>query len=151
MIDIYNISAGWADLQIGYCMFSVSYLSDLKGDLDYLFDLDDDVKRIILNGEGHGDLSLTAYLTSGNVNQFLSTAKQRNIEDAFDNIINIVWQPLYCGYEDFPIILKFPYKEFMDEYKMIVTNIKENYIENFVCPQNDDERAEAFKKYQEEK
>ena len=35
----------------------------------------------------------------------------------------------------------------MDEYKMIVTNIKENYIEHFVCPQNDDERAEAFKKY----
>ena len=109
-------------------MFSVSYLSDLKGDLDYLFDLDDDVKRIILNGEGHGDLSLTAYLTSGNVNQFLSTAKQRNIEDAFDNIINIVWQPLYCGYEDFPIILSilFVLKMMMNEQRLLKNTRREN-------------------------
>ena len=62
VINIDNISAGWADLRLGYCTFSVSYLSYLKTELDMLFDLeerDDEsaVNKIILEGEGQGDLT----------------------------------------------------------------------------------------------
>ena len=75
MINIDNISAGWADLHLGYCTFSVSYLSYLKMELDMLFDLeerDDEsaVNKIILEGEGQGDLTLVAYLTYGDLNRF---------------------------------------------------------------------------------
>ena len=75
MINIDNISAGWADLHLGYCTFSVSYLSYLKTELDMLFDLeerDDEsaVNKIILEGEGQGDLTLVAYLTYGDLNRF---------------------------------------------------------------------------------
>ena len=40
MVDIYDIGAGWASLKIGECVFDVSYLSDLKSELDNLFKFD---------------------------------------------------------------------------------------------------------------
>ena len=79
MIDIYDIRAGWATLQIGDCTFDVSYLSDLKYELDKLIRLheevdkiDYEVNRCILDGEGRGDLSLVSYLTFGSMEDFFS-------------------------------------------------------------------------------
>ena len=40
MVDIYDIGAGWASLKIGEYVFDVSYLSDLKSELDNLFKFD---------------------------------------------------------------------------------------------------------------
>lgn len=150
MIDINNISAGWADLHIGYCMFSVSYLTDLKFELDTLFNLsnsDVEVNKVILEGEGQGDLSLVAHLTFENVNDYLPTNRQRDSEHKYDYVINIIWQRLFsCEGNSFSI-LKFPYKEFMEEYNNLVADIKENYVKNFMMPFDDDEHQEMLESY----
>lgn len=146
MINIFDIRAGWASLKIGECVFDVSYLSDLKSELDDLlkFDVNDyDVtnfkaNRIILEGEGHGDLSLVAYLTFEDTNCYLPDEELRNKEDRYDYILNIVWQNIYNSDNTPASLIKCPYKEFMDEYNSLTKKIKDDYIKNFLCPQDDE-------------
>lgn len=153
MINITDIEAGWATLTLGYCSFDVSYLSDLVAELDALFccseieDKDMFVRKIILEGEGHGDLSLVAYLTFNDVNQYLPTNKQYNEENKYDYIINIVWQKIFCGDEDSITILKFPYRELLEQYKQLKEVIKEDYVTNFLCPQSEEEKQTMLRCY----
>ena len=155
MVDIYNIGAGWASLKIGECVFDISYLSDLKYELDTLlkFDIHDintvdfRANKIILEGEGHGDLSLVTYLTFEDVNLYLSGKGKRDNKNKYDYVLNIIWQPLYNDDNKSAILMKFPYKEFMDEYNDLTKKIKDDYIKNFLCPQDDEEYEKALINY----
>lgn len=151
MIDIYGIEAGWACLQIGSCMFNVSYLSGLKKELDDLFSFEGDnidliVNKIILEGEGHGDLSLVAHLTFEDVNQYLPNSKSREENDKHDYVLNIMWQNIFSDNKCFSLI-KYPYKEFMQEYQKLTNSIKDEYVRNFICPQDSEEYNEALSNY----
>ena len=145
MISITDIRYGWAVLNIGYCSFDVSYLTNLVGEIDWLLNLDEqndeiECKKSYFEGEGQGDLTLVSYLTYGNIDDCC---------DKSDYIINIVWQRLYCGSpeEESYTILKFPYKKFKEEWLKLKDNIKEDYIKNFVCPQTKEEYEEALAEY----
>lgn len=151
MIDIYDIGAGWACLQIGDCVFSVSYLSNLKKELDYLLnfqseDIDLTTHKVVLEGEGHGDLSLVAHLTFEDVNQYLPNSKAREDDKKYDYVLNILWQNIFSGNRNFALI-KYPYNEFMQEYNSLVSSIKDVYIRDFICPNTNDEYEEALKEY----
>ena len=153
MIDIYDISFGWAVLQIGYCVFNASYLTDIKSELDYLFfDLggtdECSVRKVILEGESQGDLALISHLTFEDVNQYLPTSKQRGTSDNYDYVLNIIWQRLYSSDANSLTIMKFPYREFLEEYKELINNIKDDYINGFICPDNDEEYREAISIYE---
>lgn len=43
--------------------------------------------------------------------------------------------------------IKCPYREFMDEYNNLTEKIKNNYIKNFLCPQDNEEYEEALINY----
>lgn len=151
MIDIYNIKAGWAVLQIGNCVFSVSYLCDLKLELDKLFGfhqdiVDTQVNKTILDGESQGNLSLITHLTFEDVNQYLPTSRLRQESDKYDYVLNIVWQNIFSDNKCFALI-KYPYKEFMCEYKELIKRIKDEYIVNFICPHDDEEYKSALDNY----
>lgn len=153
MIDVYNISFGWAVLQIGYCVFNASYLTDIKSELDYLFfDLkgtdECGVHKVILEGEGQGDLALISHLTFEDVNQYLPISKQRDTSSNYDYVLNIIWQRLYSSDANSFTIMKFPYKEFLEEYKELINDIKDDYISGFICPNNDEEYREAINIYE---
>lgn len=148
MINIDNISAGWADLHLGYCTFSVSYLSYLKMELDTLFDLeerDDEsaVNKIILEGEGQGDLTLVAYLTYGDLNRF----EEEHAPENFGFILNIVWQRIYSKDDEYHTIMQFPFDKFKKEYAELMERIKDDYIRNFMCVQNEEEYQEMLADY----
>ena len=145
MISVIDIRYGWAVLNIGYCSFDVSYLTNLVGEIDWLLNLDEqndeiECKKSYFEGEGQGDLTLVSYLTYGNVDDQCNKS---------DYIINIVWQRLYCGSpeEESSTILKFPYKKFKEEWLKLKEDIKEDYIKNFVCPQTKEEYEEALAEY----
>lgn len=154
MIDINNVFAGWANLRIGYCTFYVSYLSDLKAELDDLFfGLDNKtenmVHRIVLSGENNGDLSLVAYLTYEELNPYLTMEEQKDRGDIdyCDSVLNIVWQNIYSQRTSSIAILKFPYKKFLEEYKKLTKEIKEKYIEEFLCSISKTEYQRALLEY----
>ena len=141
MINVYGIEHGWATLEIGYCSFIVSYLSNLKGEIDYLLDLSESedissCRKIVLEGESAGDLALVSYLTYGKIN------------DKYEYILNIVWQRIYSGNEDFITNMKFSYKDFKKEWKNLSDCMKTTYLYNFVCPQDDEEYEEALRIYE---
>lgn len=145
MINITDIQYGWAVLNIGYCSFEVSYLTNLVGEIDWLLDLDEqrdevECRKSYFEGEGQGDLTLVSYLTYGDVDDWC---------DKPDYIINIVWQRLYCNplEEESHTILKFPYKKFKEAWLKLKEDIKEEYIKNFVCPQDEEEYKEALAEY----
>lgn len=154
MIDVYNMSAGWANLRIGYCTFCVSYLSDLKAELDDLFlDFDNEtenmVHRIVLSGEHNGDLSLVAYLTYEELNPYLTMVEQKDRGDIdyCGSILNIVWQNIYSQRAGSVAILKFPYKKFLEEYKKLTKEIKKKYVKEFLCPISKTEYQKALLEY----
>ena len=141
MINIYDIEHGWATLEIGYCSFIVSYLSNLKGEIDYLLDLSESedissCRKIVLEGESAGDLVLVSYLTYGKIN------------DKYEYILNIVWQRAYSGKEDFITNMKFSYKDFKKEWKILTDAIKFLYINNFVMPSDIEEYEEELRIYE---
>lgn len=144
MINIDNIGSGWAELHIGSCSFDVSYLSNLVGEIDWLINLDEnnseaDCKKSYLEGEGHGDLTLISYLTFDDIGEK---------EQCFDYVINIVWQRLYGKQENGSFaLLKFPYKEFVKEWNDLKLKMKDEYIRNFVCVQDEREYEEAESNY----
>ena len=39
-------------------------------------------------------------------------------------------------------------KEFLEEYKELINNIKDDYISGFICPDNDEEYREAISIYE---
>lgn len=154
MINITDITFGWATLHLGYCSFDVSYLSDLKYELDKLFDLDtfhDDttVKRVVLEGEGQGDLGLIAYLTFDDLRYYLKIDEYKELDEKSrcGYILNIIWQREYSSDGNSISILKFPYDKFMDEYKTLMNNIKETYIRDFICPYSPEEYQEYYDYY----
>ena len=134
MINITDIQYGWATLHLGYCSFDGSYLTDIRADLDELFNLkkDYEVNKIIIEGEGQGDLSLVAHLTFEDVNKYLKERDKRDEENKYDYVINILWQRLYNPEENTFCLLKFPYKEFLEEWKVLKKNIKEVYERDFL-------------------
>lgn len=103
---------GWIDLSIGENEFIVSYLSDILAELDYLFNLKDDMhtNRILLEGEGQGDIYLTAYTRNSG------------------SEIVIIWQHAYT--EEKPIAMQFPYWEFMEAYSEQKSKITEEEYES---------------------
>jgi hypothetical protein len=148
MIDISNISVGWATVHIGHCSFNASYLTDIKSDFDYLFNLDNSdysVRKIVLEGEGHGDLNLIAYLTFENLNEYLTIDETKN--ENYGDVINIIWQPIFSVNSNSISLLKFPYDKFKAQYQAMTNAIKDNYIKNFICPIDDDEYKEAVENY----
>ena len=135
MINIDNICCGWARLTIGENKFMVSYLSYLKDDIDELLDFENinedyNSHRITLEGESNGDLALVSYLTYGT--------------NGYN--INIVWHRLYSK-ENEPVIMTFPYLEFLEEWKRIKEDIRERYIKEFICVQTLEEYEEEDKNY----
>lgn len=141
MINIYEIEHGWATLEIGYCSFIVSYLSNLKGEIDYLLDLSESedissCRKIVLEGESTGDLVLVSYLTYGKIN------------DKYEYILNIVWQRIYSGKEDFITNMEFSYKDFKKEWEVLTDAIKFLYINNFVMPSDIEEYKEELRIYE---
>lgn len=153
MINIDNINAGWADLNIGNFSFRVSYLSELIEDLDKLLYLphEDGVNRVILEGESFGKLSLVAYLTFDEVNHYLSVSNQRNDGDEYDYVINIIWQNLFSSSMNEFALLKFPYKEFLNNYLEMRDDVefKQLYLEKFLVPIDEDERQKNKSIYEE--
>lgn len=142
MINIDNINYGWADLHLGHCVFSVSYLSCLKQELDYIFNLNTEAStsganQTILEGESEGDLCLVTYLTFGNLGMF-----DIKKDGEYGNILNIVWQRVNSNEDSNITFLRFPYEDFMEEYRQLTEDIKENYIRNFVCVQDEEEYEE---------
>lgn len=133
MIDIKNIRAGWANLYIGNYVFCASYLSDVVHELNRLFSINIfESRKVVLEGEDKGDLTLVSYITFGNVNNLLPMSKQR--DDDYGYILNII-----CQDNHNISIIKYPYTEFMEEYKQMKAIIKPNYIKNFLCPQDEEE------------
>lgn len=137
MINITDIQYGWATLHLGYCSFDGSYLTDIRADLDELFNFKDnlndcEVHKIIIEGEGQGDLSLVAHLTFDDVNKYLRERDKRGEENTYDYVINILWQRLYSPEEESFCLLKFPYKEFLEEWEALKENIKETYERDFL-------------------
>lgn len=135
MINVCDIEHGWATISIGCCQFSVSYLSDFVYEIDDLLNLSDEnsVKKIVLDGESQGNLSLVSHLTFENVNEYLNVHQQRK-DDIYDYVINIVWQCNCSTHGSNCCILKFPYKEFIAEWKKIISDdkFKEIYDTNFL-------------------
>lgn len=133
MIEISDIRAGWANLHIGNYMFCVSYLSDIVYELNRLFNINIfESKKVTLEGETNGDLTLVSYITFGNVNDLLPMSKQH--DNDYGYILNIICQDSHSTN-----IVKYPYTEFMEEYKQMKAIIKPNYIKNFLCPQDEEE------------
>ncbi len=111
LINITNIKHGWLTLIIDGNKFTASYLSDVKEELDKLFNLPDNdlnVNRIYLDGEGK-DLYLTAWRV-------------------FDRV-TIVWE--LDG--DKPMIktINADYSKIIKEYNLLWRNIGEDYKNNF--------------------
>lgn len=128
MIDIYNMAHGWAMLQIGQCHFCVSYLSDVRDEIDYLLDLNMDdyytsCSRIYLEGENAGDLTLIAYLTY----------------EADNTYINIIWRPMFNEHGENTIIMKYDYSKFRDSWEMVKDKIKDEYETNFLMEERCEE------------
>lgn len=111
MIDIVNIKHGWLTLEITHNKFTISYLTDVLHELDYLIDYcgENCPNTILLDGEGK-DLHLTAWLT-------------------WDSKIIIVWEE----YSDSDLlhIIKFDHKEFKKQYEELKERIIDDYNENF--------------------
>lgn len=140
MIGVSDIRAGWANLHIGNYTFCVSYLSDIVHELNRLFDINlFESKKIKLEGETSGDLTLVSYITFGNVNDLLPMSKQH--DNDYGYILNII-----CQDNNNTNIVRYPYTEFMEEYKQMKAIIKPNYIKNFLCPQ-DEEEYKYFEKH----
>ena len=143
MINIIDIQYGWATLNIGYCSFDVSYLSDSKEEIEYLLSLDVDMyegesRKVYLEGESQGDLTLISYLTFGCINP-----------DEYGYILNIVWQRLFCDEIDGGgvTVMKFPFEKFKDEWSSLKKDMKDDYIKNFICPQSDEEYESELERY----
>lgn len=120
MFNISNINAGWLKLRVGDKEFHASYLTDVKEELDYLFDFescaiknDTNVRRIHVDGEGV-DLYLTAW-------------------KIFDQLI-VVWEDDVDN-PNSPLfdvdIFHFNYEEFMQKYYDIWDNVIEDYNKYF--------------------
>lgn len=141
MINLTDISSGWATLRLGYCSFDISYLSDIKYEMDYLLDIldseDNDVKKIILEGEGQGDLSLIAHLTFEDLNNYSKTSEKK--DENYGYVLNIIWQRILGDYNNSITLLKFPFDEFKDEYERLMLSIKDDYIKNFLCLSDEEE------------
>lgn len=77
----------------------------------------------------------------------LPDAELRDEDSRYDYILNIIWQNVYNSDNTPASLTKCPYKEFMDEYNNLIKKIKDDYIKNFLCPQDDEEYEEALINY----
>jgi hypothetical protein len=110
MIDVSNFGYGWLDLQLKNKTFRVSYLTDVKSELDKLFNLSNgelDVKRSYFDGEWRG-LYLTAWKAY--------------------NTLFITWEE---EGEDVDV-LKFDFNEFIKHYNNIWKDIEKDYYNLFL-------------------
>jgi hypothetical protein len=109
MIDIRNIQSGWLDLQIGNREFCVSYLTEVKDEINKLFE-DRTTKVLYFDGEG-AELCLT-------------------IRYEYNNII-ILWEECthYGAYN--LDRLEFNIDEFKEAWLVLWNKIQDNYNKNF--------------------
>lgn len=118
MFNITDIEAGWLNLHIGNKKFQASYLTNVKEELDYLFNFESAfkndnilVRRIYIDGEGD-DLYLTAWKT-------------------YDKL-TIIWEHADFDNPEYNIVvLYFDYNDFMKKYNEVWNNIMGDYNKNF--------------------
>ncbi len=119
-ISLSHIKAGWAVLGIGDSMYTISYLSDLKAELDYVLDLNNENnnKAVLLDMESVGTLCIQTLLD-----------------------YDIIYITLFEMYGDRlrPVTYRYVYKEFLTYYIKVMEDNKNLYIDDFICPDDYDE------------
>lgn len=111
MINVTNINAGWLNLHIADKVFSVSYLTDVKDELDKIYMLDDKPLQLLyFDGEG-SDL-------------YLITRKE------FNNII-VIWEEC-TKYGEFIVKrFEFDYETFKKELSEVWKRVEQDYYKHF--------------------
>lgn len=116
MINITDIFAGWLTLTIGDKSFKVSYLTDVKEELDRIFNLrnvlnnDEDITAEILRFDGEGPI---LYLT---------------VRKEYSDIV-IIWEE----HRDKPYLryFEYDYNEFCNELESVWKREEEKYNKIF--------------------
>lgn len=122
-ISLSQIRAGWAMLGIGDSMYLISYLSDLKGELDYVLNLAEQLnnKAVLLEMESDGTLCVQTLLD-----------------------YDVLYITIFSIYDDKlrPVTYRYKYKEFLIHYIKLMEDNKQLYINEFMCIEGDDEKYE---------
>ena len=122
MIKVTDMKHGWLTLHINNKSFTVSYVTDFKRAMEMVLKLsygDQEVNRMLFDGEGL-DLYLTAW---------------RHYDRLF-----IVWELDDSNFK--PEVMVFDYGEFMVDYKVMLSDIEDNYMKDFLLEDDN----ECFKK-----
>lgn len=119
-ISLSQIRAGWAILGIGDSIYTISYLSDLKAELDYVLDLNKETnnKAVLLDMESAGTLCIQTLLDY--------------------DIIYITLFEMY-GNRLRPVTYRYVYKEFLAFYIKVMEENKAIYIDDFICSDDCDD------------
>ena len=112
MFKIVNIKYGWFDFSLSGKIYGISYLSDIKQDLDKVFSLNFlETRYCLLDMESCGDLLIIAFRDSLNI---------------YINIIEIDADDF--KYESF----RFDYDEFINSYLSQMESYKAVYLKEFL-------------------
>lgn len=119
-ISLSQIQAGWVILGLGDTMNAISYLSDLKEELDYVLNLDREVnnKAIMLEMESDGTLCIQTLLDYG-----------------------CLYITIFRIYDDKlrPYTYRYRYKEFLTYYLKEMEANRDLYIKEFIFSEEDEE------------
>ena len=113
MINIHNIYAGWFIFSFdNENIWNISYLSDVKDDLDYVFNIQEETtKFVILEMESLGELLIQTF---------------RQYDNIFINVIELDSDPMvYKSY-------KFDYTSFITDYINVMESNRYEYQNNFI-------------------
>lgn len=114
MFKIVNIKYGWFDFSLSGKIYGISYLSDIKQDLDKVFSLNFlETRYCLLDMESYGDLLIIAFRDSLNI---------------YINIIEIDADDF--KHESF----RFDYDEFINSYLSQMESYKAVYLKEFLDP-----------------
>lgn len=114
MFKIVNIKYGWFDFSLSGKIYGISYLSDIKQDLDKVFSLNFlETRHCLLDMESYGDLLIIAFRDSLNI---------------YINIIEIDADDF--KHESF----RFDYDEFISSYLSQMESYKAVYLKEFLDP-----------------
>lgn len=109
MINVTNINAGWLNLHIADKVFSVSYLTDVKDELDKIYMLDDNSLQLLYFDGEEDDLYLT-------------------IRKEFDDII-IIWEEI--SDKEYLYKFKFNYETFKQKLSEVWERVEQDYYKHF--------------------
>lgn len=113
MINISNIKYGWLTLSINDLSFTVSYLTDVKEQLERIYSLEE------YYNSGN---SITLYFDGEGKDLYLTCRK------AYGDII-IIWEEL--SDKEYLYRLEFNYDDFVKELKELFIRIHDNYYNDF--------------------